>query len=144
MLGLTRRQLVNGLSLAAAAAAVWWLLPQRSRPAAGAESRREQDLWSDLVGESFALAAGPGSSVGALPDLRLEEVKLCTFDNDRCRPTGLRRAAISLLFSATAATEFAAATYTVAHAKLGTTRLYMHRTVRADYPESAIYEAVLN
>ena len=110
----------------------------------GGVQTREHRLWSELVGQSFGLAPGFDREVEVHGNLRLEQVILNRYRNDRYRPPHLRPASISLLFSAPAGTQLTSATYTVTHPDLGGSLHFLQRTVRADFPNSAIYEVVLN
>lgn len=143
MLVLTRRALVSRLCLAGAGI-ICWLSPLSAAQADGSRSNSEHRFWSQLLGERFDLKGSlkPGGTGRAT--LVLEEASLREFNDDRHRPKNLRPAAISLLFSSSATTVLTSATYTLGHPRLGEVQLFLNRMPCGEYPDSAIYEAVLN
>jgi len=143
MQALTRRELLSRLCLAGAAG-LWWLSPAGAPPSAARPRNSEHNLWSSLVGQPFALEEGPDLNSECRTILVLQEASLREYKNDRYRPTNLRPAAISLLFSSSAATVLTGATYTLTHPRLGEVPLLLNRIPRAKYAHAATYEAVLN
>jgi len=143
MLSLTRRNLISRLSMATGAA-LWWLTPFGALPAAAESRNPEHRLWSEMVGHQFGLKAGRDPNDRRRATLVLEEASVREYGNDPHRPKNLRPAATSLLFSSVAAAELTNETYTLSHSRRGEVQLYLHRMIRSDYPDSMIYEAVLN
>jgi hypothetical protein len=130
--------------MVAATARLWWLSPLVTQPASGGSRSPEHQYWIGLLGQRFDLKSVRGRERETYATLVLKEVSLHQIPNDRYRPANSRPAAISLLFSDPTAGSLTSATHTLTSPRLGDVRLFLNRTPRDEYPDSVIYEAVLN
>lgn len=145
---LTRRDFSSRVVVAAGAGLVW-LSPIAGLVAASTRLPRRRE-WRGLLGERFLVTLDPayrqaGSfepTEGDPTTLVLEEATVREYVGDIDRPSHLRPAATSLLFSSPAGESLEGATYAVSHAGMGTVHLLLQPVVGRG--GTTLYEAILN